>query len=373
MSTTPAPSDGVAGIWPDRRLLDLVHIEHPIIQAPMAGAMDFELAAAAAEAGALGSLPCAMLTPDQVCEQVAQIRARTQKPINLNFFCHTPPVTDNAREAAWRDRLAPYYRELGLDPAAAADGPGRAPFGAAMAEAVEAVEPQAVSFHFGLPEPALTERVRAAGARIFSSATTVTEARWLVDRGVDAIIAQGYEAGGHRGMFLTEDLANQVGTFALVPQIVDAVPVPVIAAGAIADARAIAAAFALGAAGVQIGTAYLFCSESKIPLLHRKALKEARDDTTVVTNVITGRPARGINNRVMREIGPWSDIAPQFPQAATALAPLRAAAEARGSNDFSAMWSGQAASLGREIPAAELTRLLAAEARERLRHLGRAV
>lgn len=359
-------------MWPDRRLLDLVHIEHPIIQAPMAGAMDFELAAAA-EAGALGSLPCAMLTADEVREQAARIRARTKKPINLNFFCHTPPVPDNAREAAWRDRLAPYYRELGLDPAAAAKGAGRAPFDSAMAEVVEELRPDVVSFHFGLPEPALTERVRATGARIFSSATTVAEARRLAESGVDAIIAQGYEAGGHRGMFLTEDLASQVGTFALVPQIADAVAVPVIAAGAIADARGIAAAFALGAAGVQIGTAYLFCSESKVSPLHRQALKTANDDSTVLTNVMTGRPARGFVNRVVREIGPVSDIAPQFPLAAAALAPLRAAAEARGDSDFSAMWSGQAAPLGREIAAAELTRQLAAETLEYLGRLSAAI
>ena len=359
-------------MWPDRRLLDLLRIEHPIVQAPMAGAMDFELAAAAAEGGALGSLPCAMLSPDQVHEQVARIRARTLKPINLNFFCHTPPVPDDAREAAWRDRLAPYYRELGLDPAAAAKGPGRTPFDAAMAEVVEELRPDVVSFHFGLPDPALTARVKSTGARILGSATTVAEARWLAERGVDAIIAQGFEAGGHRGMFLSENLAGQVGTFALVPQIADAVAVPVIATGAVADARGIAAAFVLGAAGVQIGTAYLFCGEAKISALHREALKAARDDSTVLTNLMTGRPARGFYNRVMREIGPVSDMAPRFPLAAAALAPLRAAAEARGSDEFSVMWSGQAAPLGREIAAAELTRRLAAETREHLSRLGSA-
>ena len=181
---------------------------------------------------------------------------------------------------------------------------------------------------------------------VLSSATTTAEARWLEDHGVDAVIAQGYEAGGHRGMFLSENLAAQVGTFALVPQIADAVKVPVIATGAITDARGIVAAFALGAAGVQIGTAYLFCPESKMSAPHRAALKEARDDGTAVTNLMTGRPARGIVNRVMREIGPVSDLAPEFPLAAGALAPLRAKAEAQGSGDFTPMWAGQAAALG---------------------------
>jgi nitronate monooxygenase len=226
-----------------------------------------------------------------------------------------------------------------------------------------------VSFHFGLPEPALLRRIKAAGCAIISSATTVDEARWLEQRGVDAVIAQGYEAGGHRGIFLTDDVATQAGTFALVPQIVDAVKVPVIAAGAIADGRGIAAALALGAAGVQIGSAYLWCPEAKISAPHRAALKTAGDQGTALTNLMTGRPARGVINRVMREIGPISDVAPDFPLAAGALAPLRAKAEARGSGDFSPMWAGQAASLGRALSAGELTKRLAAEALERMRAL----
>jgi nitronate monooxygenase len=357
-------------MWPDRRLLDLLKIEHPIVQAPMAGAMDWELVAAASEAGALGSLPCAMLTPDQLRDQIRRIRARTQKPINVNFFCHANPTLNNAREAGWRDRLAPYYRELGIDPAAPIPSSMRAAFDAAFCEVVVELRPPVVSFHFGLPEAALMERVKDAGCTVLSSATTTEEARWLADRGADAIIAQGCEAGGHRGMFLTSDLAAQVGTFALVPQVVDAVKVPVIAAGGITDARGIAAAFALGAAGAQIGTAYLFCPEAKISLPHRAALAAARDDGTALTNLMTGRPARGLYNRVMRDIGPLSDAAPQFPLAAGALAPLRAKAEAHGSGDFSPMWSGQAAALGRAMPAGELTRTLAQEALERMRSLG---
>jgi nitronate monooxygenase len=353
-------------MWPDRRLIELFDIEIPIVQAPMAGAVDWELVAAAAEAGALGSLPCAMLNAQQIREQMGKIRSRTKKPINLNFFCHTPPTLSNARETRWRERLAPYYREFGIDPAAPVPFSNRAAFDAAMCDVVEEAKPDVVSFHFGLPEPALMNRVKAAGFLVMSSATTAAEARWLEARGVDAIIAQGNEAGGHRGIFLSEDISTQPGTFALIPQIVDAVKVPVIATGGIADARGIAAAFALGAAGVQIGSAYLWCPESKISAPHRAALKSARDDGTALTNLMTGRPARGIINRVMREIGAVSDVAPEFPLAADALAPLRAKAEAQGSGDFSPMWAGQAAALGRAMPAGQLTKTLAAEALERM-------
>jgi nitronate monooxygenase len=357
-------------MWPNNRLIQLLDIEFPIVQAPMAGAMDWELAAAAAEAGALGSLPCAMLNADQVREQMAKIRAHTEKPINLGFFCHTQPVLNNEREARWRETLAPYYRELGIDPAAPVPSSNRAAFDSAFCDVVEEIQPEVVSFHFGLPEPGLLKRVKAAGAVVLSSATTAAEARWLEAHGADVIIAQGYEAGGHRGMFLTDDIAAQVGTFALIPQVVDAVKVPVIAAGGITDARGIAAAFALGAAGAQIGSAYLWSPEAKISAPHRAALKEAPSDSTAVTNLMTGRPARGIVNRVMREIGPISDLAPEFPLAAGALAPLRAKAEAQGSGDFSPMWAGQAAALGRAVPAGELTRKLAAEALAHMRALG---
>ena len=342
-------------MWPDRRLLDLFKIDHPIVLAPMAGAVDAALVIAVAEAGGLGSLPVALFNEQQMRTQVEKVRAATRKPINLNFFCHTPPVPSNAREHAWRETLKPYYVELGIDPAAPVPSSNRTPFDAALCAAVEDLKPEVVSFHYGLPEFVLLKRVKAAGCTVMSSATTVAEARWLEANGCDAVIAQGYEAGGHRGMFLTDNLATQVGTFALVPQIADAVKLPVIAAGGIGDARAIAAAFALGAAGVQIGTAYLFCPESKILPPHRAALKAVRDDGTEMTNVMTGRPARGVINRVMRELGPISAIAPEFPLAAGALAPLHAKAQAQGSGDFSSMWAGQAASLGRELPARELT------------------
>ena len=356
-------------MWPDRRLLDLIGIEIPVIQAPMAGANGAEMVIAVSEAGGLGSLPCGMLDAAEVQAEITAIRQCTTKPFNINFFCHAPPEPDPDRDAAWKERLAPYYAELGLDASVSAPAVNRTPFDEVMCEVVEEHKPAVVSFHFGLPEPALLNRVKAAGCLVLSSATTVEEARWLEDHGCDAIIAQGYDAGGHRGMFLTDDLATQPGTFALVPQVVDAVQVPVIAAGAIADGRGIAAAFALGATGALVGTAFLFTPESLITDIYRAALHAARDDQTALTNVFSGRPARGLMNRVMREVGPMSERAPVYPTAGQALAPLRAKAEAAGSGDFSLLWSGQAASLGRELGAGDLTRELAADAEQRLKAL----
>lgn len=356
-------------MWPDRRLIELLGIERPIIQAPMAGATGAAMAVAVSESGGLGSLPCAMLTPGRARAEIGTIRQRTSRPINVNFFCHSVPEPDPEREATWKSRLAPYRAELGIDPSSSAPAPDRAPFDDEMCDVLEEFRPEVVSFHFGLPEPRLLDRVKALGCRILSSATTVAEARWLAARGCDAVIAQGHEAGGHRGMFLTDAVDSQPGTMALVPQVVDAVDVPVVAAGGIADGRGIAAAFALGAAGVQIGTAYLPSAESTISGLHRAALEEARDDATVLTNVFTGRPARGLANRVVREIGPMAPDAPAFPTAGRAMASIRVAAEATGSSEFSPLWSGQAASLSRPGDAAELTRALAASALERLRML----
>jgi nitronate monooxygenase len=344
--------------WPDRRLLDLFGVDAPIVQAPMAGAGGVDLAMAAIAGGALGSLPCAMLTPDQARTQIRDVRERAGGPINLNFFCHVP--IDQPDESRWLEALAPYYREYGVGPAAVPPPP-RAPFSGAMCEVVEEARPEVVSFHFGLPAENLLDRVRAAGAKIIASATTVAEARWLAERGIDAMIAQGFEAGGHAGRFLPGDPAAQMGLFALLPQIVDAVPIPVIAAGGIADARGIAAAFMLGGAGVQIGTTYLHCPESLIGSGHRAALKGEGAERTVFTNLISGGLARGIANRLIEELGPVSPAAPPFPHATVALAELRKAAEAQGRTDFTPLWAGQAARLGRPIGAEELTRTLAGE------------
>jgi nitronate monooxygenase len=353
-------------MWPDRRLLDLFKTEFPIVLAPMAGAMDTDLAIAAAQGGALGSLPCAMISVDRAREQLNIFRQRIAAPVNMNFSCQKTVEADPALIAGWKLRLAPYYEELGLDSTAPIAATNRAPFDNAMCELVEELKPEVVSFHYGLPDQALVKRVKAAGCLVMSSATIVREAVWLEQHGVDVIIAQGAEAGGHRGMFLTDDIAEQVGTFALVPQVVDAVKVPVIAAGGIADGRGIAAAFALGAAGVQIGTAYLRCPESSVIGPVRAALAEAHDDATVITNIMTGRPARGVANRLMREVGPVSPDAPAFPHSATVLGPLKAAAEKLGKVDFTNLWAGQALRLGCEMPAEELTRALAASALARL-------
>ena len=329
----------------------------------MAGVQGSALAVAVCNAGGLGSLPAALLDVDDLRAELTAIRAQTTKPFNVNFFCHAEPRADAHREAAWRAALAPYFAELGIDPNTIPPGPKRSPFNLEAANALADFKPAVVSFHFGLPAEDLLARVRAWGAKVLSSATTVDEARWLEARGVDAIIAQGVEAGGHRGMFLSDAVATQVGTLALVPQIADAVKVPVIAAGGIADARGVQAAIALGASGVQVGTAYLLCPETKSSPVHRGALKTDAARVTALTNVFTGRPARAIVNRVVRELGPISSAAPAFPGAATAIAPLRARAESQGSGDFSPLWAGQNASACREIAAAVVTRELASGAR----------
>lgn len=337
----------------------LLGIQLPLIQAPMAGVQDHHLAVAVSNAGALGSLPCAMLDAAGLNEQLQALSRKTSKPFNLNFFCHTSPAVDTTRDAAWRAALAPYYAELGVDPTSISNGPGRQPFSAEMAEVLAAFRPAIVSFHFGLPSAELLARVKACGAKVLSSATTVEEALWLQANGADAIIAQGLEAGGHRGMFLTEALSSQLGTFALLPQIIRAVNVPVIAAGGIADAQGVRAAMALGAAGVQIGTSYLCCPEANTSALHRAALFSPAAQHTALTNVFSGRPARGIVNRVMRELGPISSAAPAFPLATAAIAPLRSQAEKQGSADFSPLWAGQNVSGCKAISAAELTAELA--------------
>ena len=340
-------------------LARLLGIELPILQAPMAGVQAGALAAAVSGAGGLGAIPCAMLDADAVRREVALVRERTSAPLNLNFFCHATPAHDADREARWRAVLAPYYEELGLAHDAAVTTTSRAPFDERGAVLVENLRPAVVSFHFGLPSPELLARVRAAGALVLSSATTVDEARWLDARGVDAIIAQGAEAGGHRAMFLTGDVSTQVGTFALVPQVVRAVRVPVIAAGGIADADGVAAAMRLGASGVQVGTSYLLCPEATTSVVHRAALASDAACETALTNLFTGRPARGIVNRLMRDLGCIFAHAPEFPFAAAALAPLRAAAERAGRGDFSPLWAGQNATGCVTQPAAMITRALA--------------
>jgi nitronate monooxygenase len=348
--------------WPDTRLLDLLGIELPIIQAPMAGATTPAMVIAANQAGALGSMPAAALSVEQLREALSEIRQASTRPINVNFFCHQPPQADEARDRRWKDLLEPYYRELGADFEAPTPVSNREPFNDAACQVVETFRPEVVSFHFGLPEKSLLDRVKATGAKVLSSATTVEEAVWLEQHGCDAIIAMGSEAGGHRGMFLSDDLNTQIGLFALLPQIVDAVSVPVIAAGGIGDARGIVAAFALGASAVQIGTAYLFTPEASVSPSHHQALRHAQASETALTNLFTGRPARGIVNRVMRELGAINPAAPAFPRSGGALMPLKAKDEA----GFSNLWSGQALRLGKDISTEALTRELATHALAKL-------
>ncbi len=337
----------------------MLGIDSPLIQAPMAGAQGSALAVAMSNAGALGSLPCAMLTVDEMRQELQVIRAQTKRPYNVNFFCHKPPTPDEQREAAWRRALAPYYAEFGIDPGAIPAGPSRIPFSRQTAMLLEQFRPAVVSFHFGLPEPELLQQLRRWEVRILSTATTVQEGLWLEAHGVDAVIAQGLEAGGHRGMFLTEDLNSQLGTMALVPQLVHALRVPVIAAGGITDRASIVAALRLGASVVQVGTSYLLCPEANTGRVHREALQSGSAQHTALTNLFTGRPARGIVNRLMKELGPMSGLAPAFPLAAAALAPLRAKAERQGNGDFSPLWCGQNATGCKAVPAAELTRQMA--------------
>ena len=336
-------------------LATLLGIELPLLQAPMAGVQGSALAIAVSNAGGLGALPCAMLSPERIREEVDAIRAQTAAPFNLNFFCHAPPERDHARESAWLESIAPDYRSHGIPLPASLDPGARRPFDADTLALLQALRPPVVSFHFGLPEPGLLAALREWNCRVLSSATTLAEGRWLQERGVDAVIAQGWEAGGHRAVFLGEPLDQQPGTFALVPQLVAALDVPVIASGGIADAAGVAAAMALGAAGIQIGTSYLLCPEAATIAAHRALLGQRPSPPTAVTNVLTGRPARGFLNHAMRRWGPLNERAPAFPIAASAMAPLRKVAEAQGRGDYSPLWAGQNASGCRAIPAAQMT------------------
>jgi len=331
--------------WKTNSTTNYLGIKLPIIQAPMAGANGSAMAVAVARAGGLGSLPCAMLTSEQIEKEVITFRSQTSAPINLNFFCHQNPKTDEARAKKWKDNFLNYYHELGIDPEIKVDAPKRKSFDAELCELVLKIKPEIISFHFGLPDASLIKKIKNEGIKILSSATTVDEALYLESNGCNIIIAQGLEAGGHRGQFLDQDINTQVGTMALIPQIVNAVKIPVIASGGISDARGIIASFVLGASAVQIGTAFLFSNEATISPLHKLALKKAKDNSTVLTNIFSGKPARGILNRVVKEKGPMNYDAPEFPLAGEVLAPLRKVSESNNSSDFMSLWSGQAAAL----------------------------
>jgi nitronate monooxygenase len=325
----------------------------------MAGVQGSALTTAVSQAGGLGSLPCAMLSLELLASELARIRANTTKPINVNFFSHHEPEPQAAKQARWLSQLAPYFTELGISPEAPMAAGQRTPYCHAQAEVLAQFKPEVVSFHFGLPDEALLLEIKSWGSKVISTATTVEEALWLEAHGVDAVIAQGLEAGGHRGHFLSADLTKQLGTFALLPQVIAAVDVPVIAAGGIVDAKTVRAAMAMGASAVQVGTAYLLCPECTTSDIHRAALQSEAAQHTALTNLFTGRPARGIMNRFMAELGPIDNAAPDFPLASSAVAVLRSAAEQQGFGDFSPLWCGQNATGCQAIPAAELTRQLA--------------
>ena len=360
----------VAAAWPDRRLLDLLGITLPIIQAPMAGANGLEMPLAVAQAGGLGSLACAPLDASGLRKLLRAVRDRYVGPLNINFFAHAEPQNEPERESSWLHGLSPYYRELGIRSPGSLTAGRIQPFDAERCEVVEEFAPTVVSFHFGLPEASLVARLKAAGSLIMSSATTVEEARWLAGNGCDVVIAQGIEAGGHRGMFLADDINSQMGTMSLVPQVADAVNVPVVAAGGIADGRGIASAFALGACGVQIGTAYLFTPEATISDVYRDSLHKVALHQTALTNVFSGRLTRTLVNRFVTQLGPITDTAPSFPKGFPAMQPLRAEAESKGSRDFSAHYCGQSAGLGFLTTARRLTHYLAIDAQRRMSWMG---
>ncbi len=329
----------------------------------MAGVQGSALAIAVSNAGGLGSLPGGMLTPEELRKELAKVKAGTGKPFNVNFFCHVPPQPDSAREAKWKEALLPYYSEFGIYPKDIPVGAGRVPFNEETADMLEEFQPPVVSFHFGLPSADNLEKVRKWQPKILSTATTIEEAKWLEEQGVDGVIAQGLEAGGHRGNFLSNDLTRQSNTFELLERMAEVLEVPVIAAGGIADAHDIRAAMSMGASAVQIGTTYLLCPEASTSAVHRRAIKCAKEskeaEITALTNLFSGRPARGIQNRLMHELGPISSLAPEYPLATAALAPLRAEAESVGLSDFSPLWAGQNLSGCKAISASELTQELA--------------
>lgn len=338
---------------------DLIDVELPIIQAPMAGVQDSELTIAVCEAGGLGSLPCGMLSIDVMTEQIRAIRKATSRPYNLNFFCHEMPAFNPHQQDIWKQQLQPYYKELGLDIEGVSVGTSRKPFNHEMADAIEPFSPEFISFHFGLPSLDLMQRIWQWGGKIVSSATTVEEAVWLEKNKVDGIIVQGREAGGHRGMFLTDDLASQQSLSVLLPKIVEQVSVPVIAAGGIACHGDFLKVRAMGACAAQVGTTYLLCPESKATHLHKNAIKQKAKDNTKITNVFSGRPARGIFNRAMKVLGEMNPTAPTFPYASIEMTPLRSKAELLGKDDFTPLWCGENTSGCSEQSAFDVTLSLA--------------
>lgn len=348
-------------MWPSDRLQKLFGIEHPVIQAPMAGASTPAMAVAVANAGGMGSLGCAMLTAEQLRAAASEVAAGTNRAVNFNFFVHEEPDLAKHAPGPMHAALKPYYAEYGLgEPVAPQEG---APaFNDEMLAALLACAPKVVSFHFGLPSARAVQDLKRIGTKLIGNATNVAEAKVLEAAGMDAIVAQGAEAGGHRGAFIGAAHENDMGTMALVPLVVDAVSVPVIAAGGIFDGRGVAAAMMLGASGAQIGSAFLRAPESSAAALHKQALAETPDNATKLTRLFSGRPARSIRNRLVRELAAHEGDAAPFPTQRAVIAPLTKAAAAKGSADFMQLWSGQAGLRAEAAPSAQIFRRICDEA-----------
>ena len=349
-------------MWPKKHLISLLGNKHPIIQAPMAGSTTVELVAAVSNAGGIGSMGYSETPTEQIMEDAVKIRKLTDKPFNLNFFAHDVPANDPEVVEATRQRLRPFYSKAGLSEIPRDASKPLLTFTDERLEMLLEIKPPLVSFHFGLPKGDAIKALKEAGCRILCSATTTAEAIALEQSGVDIVVAQGWEAGGHRGSFAVNHEDHGVGTMALVPQIVDAVKIPVVAAGGIADGRGIAAAFMLGACGVQMGTAFLSCPEANVPDVHLQAIRNAKDDDTRLTKAFSGRPARARKNNYIESIADHRLPLPDFPTMYSLSEPLRQASDE--ALDFRFLLYGQAAALNREMPAAELVQTLADEARK---------
>jgi nitronate monooxygenase len=335
-------------------------IRHPIVQAPLAGGGDTPaLVAAVGQAGALGFIGAAYLSARQIAESSRAVRAQTSRPFGINLFAPLHATAEAPEPGPTLERLSAFHAELALPrpvlPAIAADS-----FGAQLGAALESGA-SVFSFTFGVPPPSAIEAIKARGMLMVGTATTVEEAISLERAGADAVVAQGSEAGGHRGTFAGAFEAGLVGTMALVPQVVDAVTVPVIASGGIMDGRGIAAALALGAQGVQMGTAFLTCHEAGIPKAYKDAILNAHEDQTRLTRAFSGRPARGIVNRFMVEMDSRPECILPFPLQNALTRPLRSAAATQGRAEFLSLWAGQAVRLARRQSAADLVARLVEE------------
>ena len=334
-------------------LCSVLGIEKPIIQAPMAGVQNWELAVAVSRSGGLGSIPCGMLTKEQVLFEITNFRKHSDKNYNLNFFCHKMPNIDHQALQAWEEQLSPYYDSFSIKPHNEISGL-RVPFDINLADSLEPHKPPILSFHYGLPSPELVTRIKSWGTVVISSATTKQEGVWLEENGADVVIAQGCEAGGHRGMFMTSDPSTQLPTSELLACLKHELSVPVVATGGIATNTDIKELIRLGASGVQIGTSYLLCDEVKTSAIYREALK-SKSSATALTNIFSGRLARGITNKIMKELDFIASKAPEFPYASIAINPLRSKAESQNKSDFTPLWSGTDRSGCKEISATKLT------------------